>query len=452
MMISGWGNYPKIDTVLRKPSSEQMADQLLSGSCSAIARGQGRSYGDSSLNKNLIVSSESLNLMSSFDQQTGTLSAYSGVTIEDILDVFVPRGWFLPVVPGTKFVSLGGAIASDVHGKNHHVAGSFSSHISWIDIWTSKDGLVRCSPTENKDLFWSTVGGHGLTGFIIRAAVRLVSIPTSFISQTMVKAVNLAEIMDIFEQDKSQHIFSMAWIDCLKTGRNMGRSIFFKGNWLDNMQTDSLKKPSKRYGYQISKGLKLAVPFQLPTFTLNKFSIKLFNFLYYNSKCNGNNLSIVNYDKFFFPLDSIHLWNRIYGRSGFIQYQIVLPLESSKYGLPAIFKKIVDIGAGSFLAVLKLFGPQPQFQGNISFPLQGYTLALDFPNTDRIHKLLDDLDLIVLDYNGRHYLTKDSRLSSKTLLKGYGNALEDFLKIKQNWDPIDRFRSLQSDRLGLTGR
>jgi FAD/FMN-containing dehydrogenase len=454
MLISGWGNYPKITTTIRKPNSEQKLFTLLSSSKTTIGRGLGRSYGDSSLNSSLIVSSECLNFMVSFDEQTGTLVAFSGVTLEEILDIFVPRGWFLPVVPGTKFITLGGAVASDVHGKNHHLSGSFSSHISWIDIWTSKEGLVRCSPNQNEDLFWSTVGGHGLTGFILAAAIRLIRIPSAYITQTMFKAASLSEIMEIFEDNQHKQMYTVAWIDCLKTGHNMGRAIFMEGRWFDNLQTDlPIKKSiSNNLFCKNSNHFQISVPFTFPSFILNKYSIKLFNYIYYTFKNTSQSKSIIYYDKFFFPLDSIKLWNRIYGRSGFIQYQIVIPLENSKYGLPAIFKQIVDIGAGSFLAVLKLFGQQPFIKNNISFPLLGYTLALDFPNNEKINKMLNVLDNLVMDYNGRHYLTKDSRLSPIIFKKTYGNSLDNFLKIKQIWDPVERFRSIQSDRLGLTGR
>jgi FAD/FMN-containing dehydrogenase len=442
MWLSGWGNFPKTETVFKEPYGEGALSDLLGSTASVIGRGLGRSYGDSALNSTLTVSSGRLNNLISFDDSSGLLVAGSGATLDEIMNVFAPRGWFLPVAPGTKFVTLGGAVAADAHGKNHHVAGSFSAHVQWLEIWTSKSGLTRCSPSENMDLFCATVGGHGLTGFITAVAVRLIPIRSLNIVQTLHKGSNLEEIMNIFEDDKDKHNYSVAWIDCLKSGSDMGRSILMTGDW---SQEDDL--PGSGW-----KPLKLTVPFNFPSFTLNKYSVKAFNYIYYKLKSRVKKTSLIHYEKFFFPLDSIYHWNRIYGRNGFVQYQIVLPLESSREGLPKILSKIVESGAGSFLAVLKLFGQATERPGNISFPRPGFTLALDFPKTDRVLKVLDELDAIALDYGARHYLSKDGRMTAETLARGYGRALEDFIKIKGIWDPQERFRSLQSDRLGITGR
>ncbi|MDR0549184.1 MAG: FAD-binding oxidoreductase [Deltaproteobacteria bacterium] len=443
MWLSGWGNYPKVEAVLREPFRERDFYDLLGSSFSVIGRGRGRSYGDSSLNQTLTLASVRLNYFRSFDESTGILAADSGVSLEEILNLMAPRGWFLPVVPGTSLISLGGAVAADVHGKNHHVAGSFGDHVEWLEVWTSKSGLVRCSKTENPDLFWATIGGHGLTGFIVAGGVKLVRVPSSNIRQTLYKTSNLEEIMDIFENDKDEYQFSVAWIDCLKSGSNLGRSILMAGDWSVN-DDPKLSRPKPR---------RWPTPFNFPSFTLNKYSVKIFNSIYYNIKSSDKKTSIVNYEKFFFPLDAVSNWNRIYGRAGFCQWQIALPWANSRAGLPLIVKKIADAGAGSFLAVLKLFGQRPpRPAGNISFPTYGYTLALDFPKTERNLKLLAELDVMALDFGARSYLAKDSRMTPETLSQGYGASLTEFLRVKEDWDPIGRFRSIQSDRLKMTGR
>ena len=446
MRLASWGNYPVIETVMRRPAMESEAVDFLDSAASAIGHGLGRSYGDSALNTDLTLDTGRLNAMLSFNEDSGELAAEAGVSLAEIINTFGPRGWFPAVTPGTKFVTLGGAIASDVHGKNHHQASSFAAQVSWIDVLTSSRGVVRCSADEHPDLFHATCGGHGLTGLILRVAVKLRKIPSAYIAQTMIKARDISHIMEVFNEQYHMP-FSVAWIDCLKSGPGLGRSIFMGGDFatLDDLGAQR-NKP-----FRVRGNLPLAVPFNFPSFALNSFSIKAFNALYYAKAPQNGRRSIISYNTFFYPLDAIHDWNRIYGKRGFTQYQFVIPLESAAKGLPAILKKIAGMGMGSFLAVLKLFGDQPSWPGNISFPDKGYTLALDFPISPRLFGLLDELDAMVLDYGGRHYLTKDCRLSAPVFKKSYGAALDEFMDVKSRWDPSGRFRSRQSDRLGLTG-
>jgi len=446
MRLTSWGKYPVVDTVLESPKTEQALAACLARATSVIGRGLGRSYGDSALNDTLVVSSLRFNHMESFDEASGVLVAEAGVTLRDILEAFVPRGWFLPVTPGTKFVTLGGAIASDVHGKNHHVAGTFSRHVPWFDLWTPALGLVRCSPTENADIFQATAGGHGLTGFIIRVAVKLERITSAFIAQQTVKAGSLEGIMKAFEQYANLP-FSVAWMDCLKTGAGLGRSIFMGGRFA---LPDEI--PAKRRGCTFAPPSPkvLSVPVNLPSVTLNNLTVKAFNALYYGLAPRGLNANIVTYNAFFYPLDAILNWNRIYGPCGFTQYQFVLPLESAAEGMPKLLKTIAESGQGSFLAVLKLFGRQEEFSGNISFPREGYTLALDFPINKKLFPLLNRLDAMVLDYGGRHYLTKDSRMTADVFARGYGASLNRFMAMKSRLDPQGILMSVQSHRLGLT--
>jgi FAD/FMN-containing dehydrogenase len=444
--LSGWGNWPVAETDKREPGSLKEALGLLEGAGSVIPRGLGRAYGDSALNGGLVAAATRMDLMLSFDGVTGELECGPGVTFSDILDVFAPRGWFLPVTPGTKFVTVGGAIAADVHGKNHHVAGSFGGHVISMEVWTSSRGPVRCSRDESPDLFWATVGGHGLTGFITKASFRLVRIPSVHISQTLIKAGSLSGVMDVFEAHADLP-YSVAWIDCQASGRKAGRSIFTGGGFA---REGELPGRLRKGPWSPRRPLRLSVPFNLPSWALNPLTMKAFNILYYHKSLRRESRSIVSIDKFFYPLDSIHDWNRIYGRRGFLQYQFVLPMEEGRRGLPRILDRIVSIGTGSFLAVLKLFGGQESHPGNISFPRRGYTLALDFPMSRALLPKLDLLDRMVLDHGGRLYLAKDSRTSRESFTESYKDRLPLFLEAKARWDPKGVFSSLQSKRLGMT--
>lgn len=446
MQVKNWGNYPVIDTAVENPSDEGAALESIATGAPLIGRGLGRCYGDSALNATRILSTGRLDHMLEFDPETGVLIAEAGVSLAEIVEAFAPRGWFVPVTPGTKFVTLGGAVASDVHGKNHHVSGTFGQHVLFLEVLTAEKGLVRCSPQENADLFYATCGGHGLTGLVTKVAVRLVRIPSVWIRQRGVKTRNLAEIMEAFEQ-YANYTFSVAWIDCLKSGPDMGRSFLMCGEFA---KPEELPATHAQAPFAVPPVRALGVPINFPSFALNTLSVKAFNALYYGKAPNGVSDSIVSYNTFFYPLDAIHHWNRIYGKRGFTQYQFVIPKEAAAEGLPRILKRISESGLGSFLAVLKLFGGQAHYDGNISFPREGYTLALDFPISPRLFPVLDELDRMVLDYGGRHYLTKDVRLAPDTLRKGYGRDLDAFMEVKARWDPRQQFRSVQSQRLGLT--
>ncbi len=441
MKTSNWGLYPVVDCEERSFTTyRQLYDQVLAHS-ELIARGLGRCYGDSSLTRN-ILSTLKFNRILDFDPDTGVVKCQSGISLADLLRVFVPRGWFLPVTPGTKYITMGGAIASDVHGKNHHVAGSISSHIRSMSVMLADGSVYACSKIENPDLYWATCGGMGLTGVILEVELQLFPIETSFIRQETVKARNIYEIMEIFEQ--SQHwTYSVAWIDCLSKGDSLGRSIMIRGEHA--IKHDLVSNKQRSGPLKIHKEPALTVPFHFPGFALNSLSIKAFNAAFYMKTRQGTRRSIVHYDPFFYPLDAIHHWNRIYGKRGFTQYQFVLPRERSREGMPAILTRIAENGLGSFLAVLKLFGEQ---DGLLSFPMEGYTLALDFPISSRLLSFLDVLDEMVLYYGGRLYLTKDVRMNAETLRKGYP-ALDEFIAIRKRYLGDTRFHSMQSKRVGL---
>ena len=443
MKVSNWGKYPEVNADVFEYNDTEKYIELVHAKEKLIPRGMGRCYGDSALSKN-ILSTLKLNHLLEFDAEKGILTCEAGVTFEEILRLFVPKGWFMPVTPGTKFVTVGGAIASDIHGKNHHARGTFSDHVYWIELVTPQGETVQCSKTENADLFALTAGGMGLTGLITKACFQLAPIETSYIRQEAIKARNLDEIMKIFE-DSSSWTNSVAWIDCLSKGKSLGKSIMTCGEFakVSELKTSAQKaNPLKTH-----KEGKLFLPFDFPSFTINSLSVRAFNFLYYHKQFQRLKHSIVHYETFYYPLDGILHWNRVYGKNGFTQYQFVLPPATSREGLIAIIEKIGQRKMGSFLTVLKLFGHQEE--NYIRFPRGGYTLAIDFKINQQVWSFLDELDELVLKYGGRVYLTKDVRMTHDTLVKSYPQAERFIEKIKQ-LDPDFKFSSVQSDRVQLT--
>ena len=440
-IIANWGNYPKTDSEVKSFSFTEQLEELITATDHFIPRGNGRCYGDASLAFKTI-STLQYNRMLHFDKENGIFECQSGLTLDKILEVIVPEGWFLPVTPGTKFITIGGAVGSDVHGKNHHVDGSFSNHVMEMDVMIADGRTLTCSRGENTDLFDATCGGMGLTGMIIRVKFTLKKIETSYIKQKQIKAKNLEELIGLFEKYKD-FTYSMAWIDCLTKGERFGRGILIIG---EHAKRNELNKAQHKKPLVYSGKPKISFPFNLPSWMLNTLTVKIFNFLYYGKNLKKQINNVVAYEPFFYPLDAILNWNRGYGKKGFVQYQFVLPL-ASKQGLIDILKRISEEGLGSFLAVLKVFGRQESL---ISFPEEGYTLALDFPVRQGLFTFLDELDGIVLRYGGRIYLSKDARMKPEVLEKGYPN-LEKFRSILKKYNPTDKLSSMQSERLLLTG-
>ena len=434
MIMHGWGRYPAVDAEVFAPkTTRELKERIgIPNAGGYTPRGLGRSYGDSSLGERM-VASRWLNHLLEFDRQTGVLHCEAGMSLGEILEVFVPQGWFLPVTPGTQFVTIGGAIASDVHGKNHHVAGCFSDHVDSVDLLLDADRVVRCSPVENPGLFRATCGGMGLTGMILGAAIRLQPIHNAFIDQTTWKATNLEESLGLFADHESSP-YSVAWIDCISSGDALGRSLLMTG---DHAREGDLR---------IGRKNRISLPLDMPSQLLNRYSIKAFNTLYYNRIREESVSHHVHYEPFFYPLDSIGDWNRMYGKQGFTQYQFVVPKDTGYRAMSAILKTIVDSGKGSFLAVLKAFGKQNR--NLLSFPMEGYTLALDFKIEPDLFPLLDRLDAMVLDHGGRIYLTKDARMSKETFRRCYP-AWEHFQSVRHEHGVNGRFLSRQSIRLGL---
>ncbi|HEX7870460.1 MAG TPA: FAD-binding oxidoreductase, partial [Chryseobacterium sp.] len=393
-----------------------------------IARGNGRCYGDASLGES-IFSTKKLNKFISFDRLNGIIECEAGVLLSDVLEISVPQGYFLYVTPGTKFVSVGGAIASDVHGKNHHSEGCFSEYVIDFKLMTENGEIITCSREENSEKFFATIGGMGLTGIILSARFKLKNIETAYIRQESIKAENLDEIFRLFEESESW-TYTVAWIDCLQKGKDIGRSILMRG---EHAFSHELPQKFSKNPLRLKKKFSPTVPFYFPGFVLNALTVKIFNFLYYKKQAKKELKNIIDYETYFYPLDAINEWNRIYGKSGFIQYQMVIPKENGKEGMKKILETIANSGNGSFLAVLKLFGKDNSEAYN-SFPVEGYTLALDFKVNSKLKKLVSQLDQIVQNFGGRIYLTKDSMSKS---------SLTDYLKNVES----SKFVSLQHKRI-----
>ena len=326
MKLSGWGRYPVLEARTHRPRSVEALRQRVLSEPSLIARGNGRAYGDSAINASATIETRHLNRMVAFDQDTGQLIAEAGVLLGDVIATFLPRGWFPLVTPGSKFVTLGGAIAADVHGKNHHKDGSFRSCVDWIDIMGPDGEVRRCSSDDNPTMFDHTLGGMGLTGVILRAAIRLRPVETAWIQQTTIAAPDLQTAMAAFDaaQDAT---YSVAWIDCLGTGRNLGRSLVMLG---EHATRSDLSAKKARAPFQIKPKRKVSIPTDFPAFTLNSLTVRAFNALYYWAGARKSGVQLVDWDSYFYPLDAILGWNRIYGRKGFAQFQCVLPLDRSR--------------------------------------------------------------------------------------------------------------------------
>ncbi len=440
MTLSGWGRFPVFPGQAQTPRTEEALLAAAAGQ-GVIARGNGRAYGDSAVGAGRTISMRHFNRMLSFDPATGVLVAEAGVLLADVISAFVPRGWFPSVTPGTKFVTLGGMIAADVHGKNHHVDGSFGAFVDWLDVIGPDGGITRCSREERPELFRWTVGGMGLTGIILRAAIRLRPIESAWIRQRLEPLPNLGAALAAFEASRDA-TYSVAWIDCLTRGDQLGRSLLMLG---EHAIRAELSGDRARYPYETPARHKRSVPFDLPQGVLSPVTVRAFNALHYWNGKRRSGVSLVDLDSYFYPLDAILGWNRIYGRRGFIQFQCALPLESSPEGLTALLEAISDAGTGSFLAVLKRLGAQ---ESAFSFPMLGYTLALDFPVNDRTLALMNRLDRITLDHGGRIYLAKDSRMPAETLHRSDPRAAE-FAAWRAAEGARARFASRQSERLAL---
>lgn len=437
--LSGWGRYPVQSCELERP--ERYAD-LRSVALGQIARGQGRSYGDAALNQNgRVLLTERVNRLLEFDVEQGILRAEAGATLAEILEVIIPKGWFLPVTPGTKFVSLGGCVAADVHGKNHHYEGSFGDHVISTELILADSSRVICSPSENAELFWATVGGMGLTGIIGEVALKLIPIQNAYIKVQNHAAFDLEQMFHLMQDATIDDRYTVAWIDSMAHGTQLGRGVVMCGHHAAKNESpnDSLS-PNKTKRSR-------SIPFNFPSWVLNPLSISTFNALYYQRESGKHEPFFSGYDPYFYPLDTIGQWNRMYGKHGFVQYQCVIPDNAAFDGIKALLQKLSGSHRPSFLAVLKRLGAEGK--GLLSFSIAGYTLALDLPIRDEgLFALLNELDEIVLRHGGRVYLAKDARLSADSFHTMYPRY-EEWLKIKKSVDPGNKFNSSLSRRLGI---
>jgi FAD/FMN-containing dehydrogenase len=438
--LSGWGRTPQAECRVRTARcAEDVARAIAEGPL--IARGNGRAYGDAAMNPGLTLRLSGMDRLLSFDGTSGTLVAEAGVLLADIVETFLPRGWFPWVTPGTKFVTLGGAIAADVHGKNHHRDGSFRSCVNWVEVMDHEGRVRRVGAESDPDDFGAVCGGMGLSGVILRAEIRLRPVESAWIMQDTIPAETVDAAIDAFE-DNLDAPYSVAWIDCGSRPPDLGRSLVMLGR---HVPADELPADKRRNPFSIPRRRPHRVPFDLPGFVLNPATIRMFNALYYRAGRRKAGETLVDWDRYFYPLDAILDWNRIYGRAGFYQFQCALPLDTARAGLPRMLDEIGAAGMASFLSVLKRFGAD---ESRLSFPFEGYTLALDFPAGERTRALMDRLDRITLDHGGRFYLAKDARMSAADAIAA-DPRLAEFRDLRRQRGWSERFISLQSERLKL---
>lgn len=401
--LESWGRYPKVSQKIVDLAwiSELLPFSTIPGT--VLPYGKGRSYGDVCLNDGgTLLATRQLDHFIAFDAASGRIRCEAGVTLDEILQAVVPRGWFLPVTPGTKFVTVAGAVANDVHGKNHHRMGTFGEHVFAFELLRSDGSQRVCTPSQNKDFFRATIGGMGLTGLILWVEFQLKRIQTPYIEEETIKHHNLTEFFRLVDESESAFEYTVSWMDCLAGGSKLGRGIFMRGN-------DARLEAAPAVAPHL-KG-KITFPFDAPNFLLNRFTVSAFNTVYYHKQIRKQEKRVIYFDPFFYPLDSVLDWNRVYGKRGFFQYQFVVPHHRREAVVPEILEKIVRRHVASFLAVIKTFGNRPA-AGMMSFPRPGVTLALDLPNLgDKLLRLLDELDDIVLREGGGIYPAKDARMS-----------------------------------------
>jgi FAD/FMN-containing dehydrogenase len=420
--VQSWGRYPyfpqDVHPVAWRDSATEVWRRTIGAAHTTLAFGNGRSYGDSCLAASgHVVQMLPLDRLISFDRQSGVLRAEAGVTLGQILDVAIPRGWMLPVTPGTKYATLAGAIANDVHGKNHHVRGTFGRHVRRFCLTRSDGRQFECTPDSQSEFFAATIGGLGLTGLISWAEIQLMPVRSSSLDVTSIRFDNLDEFFALSERFDAQHEYSVAWVDCSSRGASLGRGVFMVGDHAQDGKLD------------VARRKKRTVPFTLPIPVFNRLTLRAFNELYYRRQTQREVRATVDCDSYFYPLDALLEWNRIYGRNGFQQYQCVIPPAAAYEGTREILDTISRSGTGSILAVLKRCG-DIESPGLMSFPREGTSLALDFPQRDASNrKLFARLDAIVREGGGRLYPAKDAHMSG-----------EDFRAAYPQWEQVEALR------------
>ncbi|MCZ6726724.1 MAG: FAD-binding oxidoreductase [Acidobacteria bacterium] len=429
--LSGWG-------LIERPGREVRSEDLAAITVGAgLTRGLGRSYGDSSLPAagTWVAASPLADRLLAFDQQSGILHAEAGLSLREINRLFWPRLWTSPVLPGTQDITLGGMVAADVHGKNHHVDGTFGRHLEWLLIRLADGEIVTTSRERDPDLFRATVGGMGLTGHILEVAVRLQPIPSPWIRAESERIAGVDEFVSALREAATDWPFTVGWFDALATGTKLGRGILMKGRWAQPAEAP-VEPPSPK--------MRLAVPFTLPNWTLNRLSMWAFNKLYFHLHPRGVKTGIVHPESFFHPLDVIRHWNRIYGRRGFTQHQCVLPEGERPGAARRLLEELTARGGLSCLCVIKDCGEQGE--GLLSFPRPGITIAIDLPAGPGIQELIDGLNRRVLAEGGRIYLAKDTFARAEDF-QAMEPRLAEFEQLRRRWDPAGRLSSAQAVRL-----
>ena len=442
--LSGWGANTPADCRLTEPATQDEVEARLDRTGS-VPRGLGRSYGDAAVNAGgQVLGTRRLDRYIAFDELTGTLSCESGVSLESIIHDFAPRGWFPMITPGTKFVTVGGCIANDVHGKAHHAQGTFSTCVDSLTVLLASGEIVKASRAENADLFWATFGGMGLLGVILAATIRLRRIETTYFRQKSVPVRDLEGMLAALDEQDRIFPYSVATLDVFATGARLGRGVLTVG---DHAKRDELPARFAADPLRISGSPKLTVPFDLPEMTLNPVTMRVVNAVIQRIQVSASPFG--HYEGFFYPLDGIAHWNRGYGRRGFTQYQFVIPFADGLPRLREILGAILSSGELPFLNVLKRFGPESE--GVLSFPRAGYTFAIDFPVRTSTVALLRRLDAMVLEAGGRIYLGKDSYLDAATFRAMYPQV-DRWLDVKAKYDPEGVFTSDLGRRVGLVPR
>jgi len=431
--LEGWGRSPVV------PGSEVRSEDLPRITAGRpLTRGLGRSYGDSSLpaaGDREVASAILADRILSFDAETGTLRAEAGLPLSDLYRLFLPRGWFVPVTPGTQFVTLGGMVAADVHGGNHHRDGCFGAHVTQLRMRVADGRIVDCSRSEERDLFLATLGGMGLTGHILEVEFRMVRVASPWLWGESERVHNVGEFVEVLGRAAADWPFTKGWIDCVSRGKNLGRGVMFRARWAERAEAPP-QPPRPKRGF--------ALPVNLPTWTLNRVTARVFNGLYFRTHP-GRSVRPIHPDVFFYPLDALRHWNRLYGKKGFTQYQCVIPHSSGTRALTRFLEMVTQPGVvASPVCVIKDCGPEGD--GLLSFPKSGITFAIDFPVRPWTQGLIDALNDLVLAEGGRIYLAKDTFTRRDHFAK-MEPRLAGWQAVRRRWDPEGRLRSAQSERL-----